>query len=217
MPNTLSDSLSRIAGTDYQNRLVKAHQRLVELIAERLYEDMEQDDKVLSDSIWSGDTPGRWLASMSKYRRLGFSCQRLAEVADRCISYQKPTGTYGYCPSPPPGGQIFGDGRLIRALASVYQVEGWDRCLESAQKSARYLESLLPFGNNESDKAWFAAFPEVASAAGLPFVDLFETDGDRRWLDAAGEIGFGGHHTQFPIGAASDQLNSPVLVGEPGR
>ena len=28
---------------------------------------------------------------------------RLAEVADRCISYQKPTGTYGYSPSPPPG------------------------------------------------------------------------------------------------------------------
>lgn len=188
LPNSLFGPLTRIAGTDYQNRLMKGHQRLGELIAERLYEDMEQDENVMKDAIWSGDTPGRWLASMSKYRRLGFSCERLAEVADRCMSYQKPTGTFGYCPSPPPGGQIFGDGRLIRGLAGVYQVEGWDRCLESAQKAAEYLESLLPFGHHESDKAWFALFPEVASAAGLPFIDLFETDGDRRWLDVADTI-----------------------------
>ena len=110
MPNSLSKSLSRIAGTDYQNRLVKAHQRLCELATERLYEDLEEDELVLPESIWSGDYPGRWLSSIEKFRRLGFSCEKIAEVVDRCIAYQKPSGAYGYCPSPPPAGQIFGDG-----------------------------------------------------------------------------------------------------------
>ena len=86
------------------------------------------------------------------------------------------------------------NGMMIGAMARGYQVFGEDRWLEAARKAARFLLDNLRTEDGEWLRTWregrgqIPAFQTDLAALLLGMLDLYESDFDLTWLEAARDL-----------------------------